>query len=330
MTKFMDGEQEPLDAVIIGAGMAGMAVARRLSDGGLKVLVLEKSRALGGRMSTRVVANRGLTFDHGAQYVRGRSAPFLETVARLKATGHVMPWAPNGGADFDADGVIVGAPHMRDFVKPLAEGLTVNFETLVQRVERQGGQSGQWHIHTDQGAVVAKSLVSTIPAPQAARLFANYDTDVLETVEMAPCWALMVAFDASLPTDFECRRHASENLGWIARNNTKPGRAEVETWVAHALPQWTQAHLEMTREDVAPLLLEELRSAMGLQDMPAPTWLRAHRWRYAQTIKALGQDYLARCDGTLLIGGDWCIGARVEAAFTSGAAMADAVLSGAP
>ncbi|MEM9734136.1 MAG: FAD-dependent oxidoreductase [Pseudomonadota bacterium] len=319
----MDGEQQPLDVAVIGAGMAGMTAARRLSDAGMTVSVLEKSRALGGRMSTRVVADEGFTFDHGAQYVRGRSKEFLQTVEGLRATGHVVPWAPDGGADFDPTGVIVGAPHMRDFVKPLAEELTVHFETLVEGVEQQ---DGVWHLHTDQGLVRAKRIISTIPAPQALRLFAQYDVDALNDVIMAPCWAMMAAFDAKLDVGFDCRRHASDTLGWVARNNTKPGRADQETWVAHALPDWTQAHLERTREEVAPLLLEEFAKAGGLGTTPKPKWLRAHRWRYAQTLEPLGEDYLSRCNETLFIGGDWCIGARVEAAFTSGAAMASAAL----
>jgi predicted NAD/FAD-dependent oxidoreductase len=43
--------------------------------------------------------------------------------------------------------------------------------------------------------------------------------------------------------------------------------------------------------------------------------------------QALGQSFLRSDDGSLYLGGDWCIGPRVEAAWTSGTAIADAILA---
>ena len=54
---------------IVGAGVAGLAAARRLAGHGIPVTVLEKSRGLGGRCATRRVRTGSdeLRFDHGAQ-----------------------------------------------------------------------------------------------------------------------------------------------------------------------------------------------------------------------------------------------------------------------
>jgi predicted NAD/FAD-dependent oxidoreductase len=43
-------------------------------------------------------------------------------------------------------------------------------------------------------------------------------------------------------------------------------------------------------------------------------------------IKALGQPYLRSDDGTLWLGGDWCLGPRVEAAWESGDTIGRALL----
>ena len=51
------------------------------------------------------------------------------------------------------------------------------------------------------------------------------------------------------------------------------------------------------------------------------THAAAHRWRYARVTQALGRPFLRSLDGMLYLGGDWCIGARVEAAWTSGTAL---------
>ncbi|NIR36133.1 MAG: FAD-dependent oxidoreductase, partial [Actinobacteria bacterium] len=50
--------------LVIGAGMAGLTAARLLTDRGADVLVVDKGRAVGGRMATRRVGDAA--FDHGA------------------------------------------------------------------------------------------------------------------------------------------------------------------------------------------------------------------------------------------------------------------------
>lgn len=53
------------DAVVVGAGMAGLTCARHLHQAGLHVLVLEASERVGGRVKTDIV--EGFTLDHGFQ-----------------------------------------------------------------------------------------------------------------------------------------------------------------------------------------------------------------------------------------------------------------------
>jgi phytoene dehydrogenase-like protein len=53
------------DVIVVGAGVAGLACARRLAAGGLAALVLERSEATGGRVRTDVVD--GFLLDRGFQ-----------------------------------------------------------------------------------------------------------------------------------------------------------------------------------------------------------------------------------------------------------------------
>ena len=70
-----------------------------------------------------------------------------------------------------------------------------------------------------------------------------------------------------------------------------------------------------------PLLCERLGVTLD-----HVTHAAAHRWRYARVTQALGLPFLHNPEGTLYLGGDWCIGPRVEAAWTSGTAIAQAIL----
>lgn len=60
---------QPLDAVVIGSGMGGLACAAMLSRQGQRVLVLEQHDVAGG--STHTFVDRGYEFDTGLHYIGG-------------------------------------------------------------------------------------------------------------------------------------------------------------------------------------------------------------------------------------------------------------------
>ena len=75
---------------VVGAGISGLLVARALQARGGKVVVLEKSRGLGGRLATKRVGEA--VFDTGAQYFTAKSERFAAMVAEWGTTGVVTPW----------------------------------------------------------------------------------------------------------------------------------------------------------------------------------------------------------------------------------------------
>ena len=289
---------------IIGAGMAGLSCARGLAEAGFSPVVFEKSRGLGGRLATRRTG--ALRFDHGAQYVTARGESF-----RAYLNDYAQAWRPEGasGAWF------VGTPGMNALVKPMAEGLDIRLGAQVTPL-RDGAH---WRIEE----ALFDRVISTVPAAQARALFPE-TAEALAAVEVAPCWTLMVAFEHG--TDWpDMARARDTDLAWIARNTSKPGREpEPECWVVHASPDWSRAHLELEKEVAQERMLDLLRGMRGA--LPGLVSASAHRWRYAMTIAPLGRSHMASDDGSLLIGGDWCLGARVEDAWESGRAMAAAVI----
>jgi predicted NAD/FAD-dependent oxidoreductase len=303
------------DILILGAGMAGLSCARHLSDAGLSPLVIDKGRGVGGRMATRRISIPGhnLSFDHGAQYFTIRNPAFS---ALIKAGGDtVARWEDGAG-----ETRLVGCPGMSSLPKMMAEGLQVR--TLVE-VKTLRQDESRWVLETSDGTFRTRRLVMTIPAPQAARLLgpAHPASARLETVEMAPCLTLMAAFPSLEAKTFASRASQTHPLAWIAQDSSKPGRnASVTGWVAQASPEWSQQHLEETPDTMAPLMLALLADVTGTDPRTAIHAV-AHRWRYARVIKALGQPFLRSDDSTLWLGGDWCLGPRVEAAWESGDAI---------
>jgi len=66
------GAVEDAEVVVVGAGFAGLAAARRLSDAGVRVLVLESRDRVGGRALTEYGLVPGVPLELGAQMVHGR------------------------------------------------------------------------------------------------------------------------------------------------------------------------------------------------------------------------------------------------------------------
>lgn len=314
---------------IVGAGMCGLACAQRLLQAGISPTLYDKGRGIGGRLATRRVGD-GLSFDHGAQYVTARGSAFSMALDKAIAADRASRWNPEGRRDAGSTGGdwIVGTPGMSALAKLLADSVDVRVSQEVSAVRRD---TDGWRVHTasDPVGAVFDVVVVTIPAPQARALLTASPEfhDDLNRVGIAPCWALLIAFDESLDVPFDVRRSETEDLTWIARNSSKARRGdEKDCWVVHASPTWSSENLELDRETVAGAMSDLLARTVG-RDLPAPHYVAAHRWRYALTTEPLGRPFLASRDLTLLVGGDWCLGARVEYAFESGQAIADTLLA---
>lgn len=321
-------EPSTLRIAVIGAGMAGLACAGALRRAGAEVTVLDKGRRAGGRLATRRAD--GLLFDHGAQYATARDLAFAATMEAMAAAGNAAPWPAAGdGRWCGVPGMSALARHMEQqdvgtlltgrhaaFLHRGAEGWTVRHrdatETPPGLVSDTGGElAGPF----DRVAVA-------LPAPQAGPLLRphRFAEDAARAV-MAPCWAIMLAFDepAAAP---DVLRPEGGPLRWIARDSSRPGRAAVpECWIGHATPEWSRAHLEKPADTVLAALRDAFAAATGIA--AAPVHAAVHRWRYALAEAPLNVSALWDARAGLGVCGDWCLGARVEAAFLSGRALAD-------
>ena len=312
---------------IIGAGMAGITCAHALQKMGCSPVVLEKSRAIGGRLATRRTVE-GDCFDHGAQYITARQPAFQQMLQTLELRQSVAAWAPLDPARTKPPSQpwMVGTPGMSALLKPLAATLALHTRTTVTALSRS---AAGWHLHTDTEVMSGPfdAVVCTAPAMQCHALFTDVPAmqAALARVSMAPCWAAMLRYTEALPVSFDARRYEAGPIGWLARQSSRPGYSGMpHSWVLHAGPAWSEAHQDQSAEQVLAQLQQELARLLGTP-LPPVSYAAAHRWRYAFTTLPLGQPFLANDDGSLYAAGDWCLGARVELAHTSGEAVAAAL-----
>lgn len=319
---------------IVGAGMAGLSCGTRLRDAGVDVMVVDKGRGPGGRTSTRRAA---VPFDHGAQYFTARDAAFRAAVVDWIARGIVAEWAA-GVMAFDAPGAdprdssdlprFVGVPGMNALAVDMATHLDVRTGVTVSALTRR---ADGWHLATvaDESLGPFDVVVLTAPPPQTATLLASHPfADAVADAEMAPCWAVMTSWADAVEVPFDAAFVNDGPLGWVARDGSKPGRPHPHAWVLHASPGWSRQHLEEAPEAVLPLLLQAFEALVG-RPLPALAFSAAHRWRYASVPRRLDRTHLWDRDAGIGVAGDWCGGPRVEGAWLSGRALADAIVRGA-
>lgn len=325
------------DALIIGAGLSGLVAANTLERQGWRVRVVEKARGPGGRMSTR--RDGELRFDHGAQYFTARDPAFRQAVDGWLSSDLVAPWSPRL-AVIDEQGIVektrsperfVGVPGMSAICAHLAGQL----RECEYRWQAQGiaPVDGGWAVRSSTREVaLARRVLITAPAQQVAALVDTCDEQIqrmLVAVQMRPCWAVLATFDRPLLQHFDAAFVNVGPLSWVSSQRQRPGRADHEAWVLHASPDWSEAHLEMTREEAGTALLAAARALPGASEGCPATGVTAHRWRYAIARAPLDDQLVSLAGESLLATGDWAFGSRVEGAWRGGRAAADRWLQGA-
>jgi predicted NAD/FAD-dependent oxidoreductase len=305
---------------VVGAGLAGLACARRLAAAGVVTRVFEAQRAPGGRIATR--RHQAASFDHGAQYFTATGAAFRQVVAESCATGAAGRWRPDWpGGEQERKELWVGMPGMSALPRLLTAGLDIEYGARIVRI---GHARCGWSLLDDRGAVHADfgTVVLALPAPIAAVLAATHTALAarVHAVRMAPCWAVVAAFAEPLERLPDAAFTGDAVLPWYARNSSKPGRDAGEAWVLHASAEWSRREFDTSPERVQRSLLDRFAAQAG-RSLPRAVLTDSHRWRHARVETPLGEPCLYDRAAGIGFCGDWCLDARVEAAFQSGDAL---------
>ncbi|MEO8938653.1 MAG: FAD-dependent oxidoreductase [Burkholderiaceae bacterium] len=335
---------------VIGAGVAGLACARRLLEGDHTVTVFERDDRPGGRVATMRTEIGG--FDHGAQYVTARHPEFERQVDAWSRAGAVAPWpvlvhsleAVSGHAAVREPSTgrtlrWVGVPGMSAITTLMAEGIDIRYGAWIVSVDAVSGQTPRWSLQRreqggDERAItegIFDTVVVALPAESAAVLLEPVSALLQQTTQahVEPCWALMIGFAEPIAADLQRVGDAAfvngGRLAWIARESSKPERRPGERWTLHAQSAWSVEHLDDDPEDVKTKMLKAFHEATGTNEQPI--YAMVHRWRHALARRSLASDFLWDAGRRVGVCGDWCRGYRVEDAWLSGVALARTVAS---
>jgi len=348
------------DVAIIGAGLAGLTCAQQLHQAGYRVVVVEKSRGVGGRLATRRLHET--CADHGVRYLEPQGNLLQQLIEILVQRRLLQAWTntiyelkpikPESGVTSHSHPSPL-TPHSSGFhryvaptgmtavAKFLATGLEIWLNRRVQSITPI--PEATWHLTLDPAAdahneLTVKAVVSAIPAPQALILLEPLAqsilplafVDSLRSVEFDPCLSAIAGYPAvgaktsvPLPTWKACTISNDSDLAWIGLDSSKRLDPKMPVFVLQSTAEFAKRYLDA--EDLNPVGQQLLSRAAQLliPELDTPDWFQVHRWRYAFPNHPWNQDCLdAGTSLPLVCCGDWCGGNLIESAMNSGLAAA--------
>ncbi|WP_197050755.1 FAD-dependent oxidoreductase [Deinococcus sp. YIM 77859] len=125
----MTSRDEP-EVIVVGAGLAGLTAARRLTQAGRRVRVLEARERVGGRTHTVRLPVTGVSVDLGGQWV-GPNQPHVS--ALLRELG--LDVFPTYDAGKHLAHLLGRTRHYRGLVPPLPPHVLADYALLIGRFE---------------------------------------------------------------------------------------------------------------------------------------------------------------------------------------------------
>ena len=293
------GEMAIHDVIILGAGVAGLQCARRLSTAGRDVLVVDRADKPGGRCATRVF--EGVPADYGALFVHGDDPGFLSAVSAVpgerlegwpaRVNGRGAPCQPDAFAPFETRFAFVEG--VNAFPRSLAEGLAVRLHA--QAVSIALGKDGVMVSMTDGERLLARDLVLAMALEQSVpfvRMLEPAESvrgvlGVLEMFVSLPCLTVIAGYDrgVSMPAWDICYPEDEPALLLIGNESCKRPHADSRVLVLQASASWSRKRLEKQKEEWSRELLDIAARRLGPW-AASPRWTHPHKWKYSRLDRA--------------------------------------------
>jgi renalase len=329
-----------VDIVVIGAGIAGLSFARAIQQQGREVLILERSRAIGGRCATWRHAD--IAMDYGVPFLHARSPLFWQTVDQLLEAEVLSGWpqrVQGNGPTCQPRALDPGVRHaalrggLNTLAKKLAEGIEILRESEVTNIKTLQGSvelSGANFLFSTQTLVLAAANGESL------RLLKDSDFGPSTTGAMAlfglaptlPTLSLLVCYDTppAQPAWNLLLPETSASIQLISNESSKNAAGQKLALCIQAQPAWSRQRLNLPTEEWTRDILREVALLLGDWVMK-PDWQRPHRWLESRLDSAsrLRRPLLQNIAGCKLgiVGEYFNPAGGLEGAFLSGCHLAD-------
>lgn len=269
--------------LIIGAGLSGLTLALELKKAGKQVLILEKSKGVGGRIATRRINNLGV--DHGAPYLKGH--PELFELIKHFQIQH---------GKIASEGIYLEGG-MTTLPKIMAEHLPVIKDEKVIHIEFL---NGIWKCKCEKGNVhQAKKLIITSPLPQAIELLETSEIDFsykldLKSVNYAK--GLLGIF--LIDEEALIKQKLPENVHSVLSMKTR--NLNPQAWVIRTTEKFSEKNFNKPDEENLSQIESLIVRCFG--QSPKISHSELKKWRYVTPTSVIPHPFLEVQRSLFLIG----------------------------
>jgi predicted NAD/FAD-dependent oxidoreductase len=309
--------------IIIGAGFSGLALASLLKLRGKDVLVIEKSRGLGGRVATR---RDGLAaYDHGAQFLKVKPDENSDFAKKCVQKGVAELWFSDLKNNF-----LSSPGGLKNLAKQLSQDLVLVLEEKVHCIQELS--NGQLGVETESGkSFLAENCFLTCPLPQALDILTKsriaFDPG-LSRVTYAKAAVGLFEIEGPLgpvgPLD-EIKYLSKVNESIFSVSNQKSKK--VSSTLAFTVvmePTWSEKYFDNSDSDILGQLEVEFSNWLRSQDPGAQIKKsQLKKWRYSHPLN-LATTLFARAGarGNIYLLGDAFGGGSIGGALRSAEGVA--------
>ena len=309
------------EIVIIGSGVSGLLCGKRLTEAGHSVLLIDKGRNAGGRLSTR--RTDGAVFHHGASslpdFYKHKDLP--EFGLKMLKRAEKEKIIQRKGDLFEP---LISVSHLVNF---FAEGLNIQEGCEATSLNLRNKTIDLTYRNGSQKKLSYDILIISIPPNQAKTLINNqldrFDS-CLSEVEMRSSAAALFSFDLD-PALIKETYFSNGNVHVYVENNRFKCAQRLLCLTVHTKETFAKKVVDYDKNKIKELLLKEVSNAAPIS-LPKPNYEAGHRWLYGFTERSLGKAYLFYKNESVGVCGDWCSGSTILDAASSGAKLAEEVL----
>ena len=256
------------DVIIVGAGLSGSYLARKVNELGLNTLIIEKSKGIGGRFSTKPVGS-GLA-DYGCQYLKPKTKELSELIQSLKNKNLIKK------SNILQDDEAFIAPYG---MNKIPQYLSLGVSTLLnQKVSSIKKTSSNWKIKTNSFLLKSKILVLTMPINQVSELLKVSDLAITDmpTADYKSFYTITfqnmdtIGSKPVLKNDF---------APWICNNFLKGLSIDQNTFTVNINEELSNTLLNIEHNKKHELIKRHLKES-GFKNF---SFYNLHYWKYAFT-----------------------------------------------
>ena len=250
---------------VIGSGLSGVTFASLIRKKN-NVEVFEKSRDVGGRMSTR--KEPPFTFDHGTQFFKIKTTEFQNFVSELFTEKIIRPWNFRL-AYFDEnnlkkikiienkDKFFVGTPNMDSIVKYKSKNCKIILNTKIEKIFKQ---NDKWYLRDQDKKKHGNYdwIILSLPAEQSLRLITQEISfySSLEKIKMNGCISLMIGMYEKLNLNYDAALIENKDISWLAVNNSKPCRKKNQSLLINSSYEYASKNINSPTGEIIKHLLK--------------------------------------------------------------------------